>query len=609
MTFITQLRLIMELAYCKVKNMKSLFVGLLSIAFIYTQAQDVIIEKIQGIPNTARISEIKTTSDNTIWMVSDQGLYNIASNDTIANLVDQRACQAIYETTRDGIWVVFQNKSLEAIDNQVSIQLNGSEQNVTSLCIKGAIAWVGSDTGISTYHIRNQKSLKNYNSRNSRLENNQINFIHQDIRDKIWIGTDNGLAVFEDRDWKNLYDKKLKFFTIDENNEGKWVISDQEMYLIHIENGKDRWQELGLEKDLYQGIINDLSIDTQGKLYIASDVLVRLDPYSGKVDTYSEDVALLSKKCLSIELDYNNQLWIGTDGNGFYRLRFADNEAQRLTASCIIEETPKCIDTKDGIIKVSATGGTKPYKYTWNTSGLRGNNPKRLAPGKYTVTVTDANGISTIANTTLEAPNPLVIDIEEIKRMSGPRKKDGKISLKVTGGQAPYTYKWSTGEVTNEANNLPAGNHSLTVTDVNGCKEEAMAFIPKEKFIPELESTTIEVGQTLRINELYFEADSSVVTENSFEVLDEIFQFLQSNNGVVIEIGGHTNNVPPAEYCDQLSTSRAKNIAYYFYDKGISTDRISYKGYGKRNPIASNNSVAGRRKNQRVELKILAINE
>ncbi len=589
--------------------MKSLLVGILSFIVASIYGQEVIIEKITGIPNAAKITKIKTTSDNMIWMITDQGLYTIASNDSIATQVDKRACQAIFETKRDGLWVVFENRTLESIKDKVIIPLSSLGQNISSLTIKGTIAWVGSDQGISTYHIRNQKTLKEYNSRNSKLESEEINFIHEDIREKIWVGTNKGLAVFEDREWKSHYDKKLKFFVIDENNEGKWIISDQEMYLIHVENGKDRWQELGLEKDLYQGEINDLSIDTKGKIYIASDVLVRLDPYSGKIDTYSDDVALLSKKCLAIELDYNNQLWIGTDGNGFYRLRFADNEAQRLSAACIIQEAPKCNDTRDGIIKVSVNGGTKPYKYAWSTSKLRGDNPKRLAPGKYIVTVTDANGISTIASTTLEAPSPLVIDIEEIKRLSGPRKKDGKISLKVSGGNAPYTYKWSTGEKSNEANNLPAGNHTLTVTDINGCQEEALAFIPKEKFLPELESSKIEVGQTLRINELYFEADSSVVTESSFEVLDEIYNFLDKNSGIVVEVGGHTNNVPPQEYCDKLSTNRAKNIAFYFYDKGISSDRISYKGYGKRNPIASNNSVAGRRKNQRVELKILEIND
>jgi outer membrane protein OmpA-like peptidoglycan-associated protein len=79
------------------------------------------------------------------------------------------------------------------------------------------------------------------------------------------------------------------------------------------------------------------------------------------------------------------------------------------------------------------------------------------------------------------------------------------------------------------------------------------------------------------------------------------------NKNVVIEVGGHTNNVPAAEYCDRLSTARAKSVAEYLYGKGIDQDRITYKGYGKNKPIASNDSVKGRKKNQRVEIKILRV--
>ena len=119
--------------------------------------------------------------------------------------------------------------------------------------------------------------------------------------------------------------------------------------------------------------------------------------------------------------------------------------------------------------------------------------------------------------------------------------------------------------------------------------------------------TQLKVGQTLRIEQLYFEADSSVMTQESFAAIDEIHEFLEKNPDVAIEIGGHTNGLPPHEYCDRLSTARAKNIADYLFDKGIARNRISYKGYGKRNPIASNDTKQGRERNQRVEIKIVSI--
>jgi outer membrane protein OmpA-like peptidoglycan-associated protein len=90
-------------------------------------------------------------------------------------------------------------------------------------------------------------------------------------------------------------------------------------------------------------------------------------------------------------------------------------------------------------------------------------------------------------------------------------------------------------------------------------------------------------------------------------VLEEIYTFLKDNNKVIIEIGGHTNSLPEDEYCDRLSTSRAKNIAQHLYGKGIPESQIAYKGYGKRQPIATNQTVEGRRRNQRVEIKIVSL--
>jgi outer membrane protein OmpA-like peptidoglycan-associated protein len=106
---------------------------------------------------------------------------------------------------------------------------------------------------------------------------------------------------------------------------------------------------------------------------------------------------------------------------------------------------------------------------------------------------------------------------------------------------------------------------------------------------------------------LYFDADSSTIQSASNAVLEEIYDFLSSNQNVIIEIGGHTNSLPEDEYCDRLSTARAKNVAEYLYNKGIPESQISYKGYGKRQPIASNATVDGRKKNQRVEIKITSM--
>lgn len=133
--------------------------------------------------------------------------------------------------------------------------------------------------------------------------------------------------------------------------------------------------------------------------------------------------------------------------------------------------------------------------------------------------------------------------------------------------------------------------------------------IVKPKLLKELDEDKIRQGQIIRIKNLTFKADSSRINKASYEVLDEIFQFLKKNEKVTVEIGGHTNTKPAHNFCDMLSERRAKAVVDYLKEKGIQKDRLQYKGYGKRKPIDpydKYNKVA-QRKNQRVEIKILTI--
>lgn len=132
--------------------------------------------------------------------------------------------------------------------------------------------------------------------------------------------------------------------------------------------------------------------------------------------------------------------------------------------------------------------------------------------------------------------------------------------------------------------------------------------VKKNKILKELEDPAkLTKGQTIRIDQLYFAADSSTISEASYPVLEEVYDFLKSNAEVVVEIGGHTNGIPSHEYCDRLSTERAKAVVDYLLGKGIPRNRLQFKGYGKRNPLDTNKTAIGRKKNQRVEIKILSV--
>lgn len=131
----------------------------------------------------------------------------------------------------------------------------------------------------------------------------------------------------------------------------------------------------------------------------------------------------------------------------------------------------------------------------------------------------------------------------------------------------------------------------------------------KTKKINGLLKKDLTTGQTIRIKNLLFRADKSTINTTSFQALDEVYEFLAENEKIMIEIGGHTNGNPgiPHDYCDKLSSQRARTVADFLKEKGISPERLKIKGYGKRKPIATNETKAGKRKNQRVEIKILSL--
>lgn len=130
---------------------------------------------------------------------------------------------------------------------------------------------------------------------------------------------------------------------------------------------------------------------------------------------------------------------------------------------------------------------------------------------------------------------------------------------------------------------------------------------PTQTTVPPVFSDRLKVGEIIRVEKIQFDADRADVKPESYPAMDEMFRFLTENKKVVVEIGGHTNNLPTDDFCDELSANRAKAVADFLVSKGIEGSRVKYKGYGKRYPISPNTTKEGRRKNQRVEVKILSV--
>ncbi len=115
----------------------------------------------------------------------------------------------------------------------------------------------------------------------------------------------------------------------------------------------------------------------------------------------------------------------------------------------------------------------------------------------------------------------------------------------------------------------------------------------------------IEVGQIVRLNNIFFETDKSILKPESFPELNRAVKFLSSNPNLEIEVAGHTDNVGSDSYNLRLSDNRAKAVATYLIQKGIDQNRIVSKGYGESQPETTNDTEEGRQINRRVEFRIL----
>ncbi len=129
-----------------------------------------------------------------------------------------------------------------------------------------------------------------------------------------------------------------------------------------------------------------------------------------------------------------------------------------------------CADDSTGYIRLLPDTNLRDPTYHWNT-GDTTRDLSGLAPGTYTLTVTEAGGCSSTFSYEVPVPTAWVVTVDSTVAAGCGPVAGGKIFSTVTGGTAPYSYDWSDGITTpgGTRDGLAAGSYSATVTDAEGC--------------------------------------------------------------------------------------------------------------------------------------------
>jgi outer membrane protein OmpA-like peptidoglycan-associated protein len=125
---------------------------------------------------------------------------------------------------------------------------------------------------------------------------------------------------------------------------------------------------------------------------------------------------------------------------------------------------------------------------------------------------------------------------------------------------------------------------------------------PKDDSVKE--SIVLERGKAVVLKGINFKSGSATLMKDSEIMLEKAYTALLTNGDISVEIAGYTDNVGPERSNERLSQRRADAVRSWLIGRGIPAQRMTAKGYGSANPVASNTTADGKAQNRRIEFHV-----
>ncbi|MGR9114422.1 MAG: OmpA family protein [Gammaproteobacteria bacterium] len=143
------------------------------------------------------------------------------------------------------------------------------------------------------------------------------------------------------------------------------------------------------------------------------------------------------------------------------------------------------------------------------------------------------------------------------------------------------------------------------LTQVDGDDDQDGVLNSKDRCPKTPKTATVDIHGCWTIKGIRFDTDKSTIKPQYLPLLDNAVSILKNNQGLRVEVQGHTDNVGSAAYNQGLSERRAKAVRDYLVSQTGKPEALTSRGYGLTRPIDTNSTPEGRYNNRRVQLKIL----